>query len=448
MWPARPGKWRTRRRVWTAPIQAFKGVSLPSSVFGVTEEGAAHRVGVMPVLDRTGITERIRDMPSVQRATESYQDWRRERAMKRDVSQNILLPSSAQQHLEATDLQRQLGPAGRVLHNVPGYEPNVLSYATHLLRTGMGGVLEQIPEFRDRVAEMRAQGVNIDETAVDRLVAETMGLEQGPSAQVIDTVLGYRNGTLDPEVAHRIELAGQFEGPAIAEIERQKLERGQLNPEQTGQVPMPSRVDAITGAIQDRIDTLNQELEGRTVGGEYQPGLRAKRAQAQAQVPEVDLPRLAGYRAQAAARRHGAVEQEAVLAGRQAEVAGRQAERAAEQAQRATDRTLAGRAVADGGAATAVRVRGPLPAGVDADPARDGTVRAGARSDGANRAHRPRERVPVGRADRPAARRGRHPRCRAGRASCRGGGGAGGGRRRAGRSGAGPYLHRSGATGG
>lgn len=327
-------------RVWTAPLKLAKGVELPRFL-GTTAEGARRRVGLKPILDRTGVTRAVMEQPQVAAAAERFGDWRAERAMKRAFRQEQLLPGAAEVHQRASDIQRDLGPAMKVL----GEDPTLM-YATHLLTTGMRGVLDVIPRFEERVAALRAAGRDIPpdllENAVDRVVAESFGLTQGPAREVTQTVLDYHHGTLDPVVRERIDRAMEMERRPIEELQEQKIAREQLHPEQVGNVPMEHRVEAITGRTRERIQTLKEELEGYDVRGEHVPGLLDELAAAQAQVPRVDLPALAGQRQQAASRRAGATEAEASLAARQAEAAYREAERAAGQADRARAATLQG----------------------------------------------------------------------------------------------------------
>jgi hypothetical protein len=319
-------------RVWTAPLKLARGVELPK-LFGVTEEGAAHRVGLKPVLDATGVTRAVMETPVVAEQAERFRDWRAQRAHRADFRQSFLLPGSAEVHLQSSDLQRDLGPAAKVLGNDP-----VLTHATLLLHSGLEGVVGLVPEIERRAAE-----AGLPPTAVDQALARTFGMTQGPAREVIDTVAAYRDGTLDPAIRQRIDRAREFIRRPIGQLEEVKVERGQLHPEQRLNEPMPSRIEALTEPLRQRIEALREEVEGRTTPtGEQIPGLRQQVAQAQAAVPEPNLPQLVGQRARAAARREGAVEAEATLAGRQAEQSYRQAAAVGEQADRARAATLQG----------------------------------------------------------------------------------------------------------
>lgn len=324
-------------RVWAAPVKLATGVELPTQIFGRTAEGAPRRFGIKPVLDRTGITERVMQTPRVAEAAEKFTDWRAERKMRRTFRQEQLLPPSAEIHIQATDLQRDLGPAEKVLGS-----DLTLMHATNLLRTGLADTLDLVPRLEAQLEQELPGTVNAAEREARRntVLAETFGLPQGPTPEVIKTVLDYQHGTLDPTTKARIDTALELVGTPVDILERRKIERGQLNEQQTGQVPMESKVQAITAASYERAQALRDELEGRDVGGKHVPGLREEAAAAQAQVPQADLPRLAGQLQ--AARRAGAVESEATLAGQRAERGYAQAETVAQQGDRARLATLRG----------------------------------------------------------------------------------------------------------
>lgn len=288
-------------RVWTAPLSLLKGVDLPPSLFGTTDEGTPRQFGVKPLLDQTGVTQRITESPAGQAVGDAFTDWRDKRAMLKDTRETQLLPGSAQIHVLSTELNQMIAPARKIL----GDDAELMD-ANHLVRTGQTANLQVLSDLRGQIP---------DEQLAD-IAARTFGRERAPSERTIDVALDYANGTLDPALRARMDRAWGFQKRALDFVEQMKLEEGNLNPEQTGREPMQSKTAPIIGALQDRANQLRDEIHGARPGD---VGLAGEAAAARARIPEPDMAQLAGQRATAAARQAGVLEGERLVQERTAE---------------------------------------------------------------------------------------------------------------------------------
>lgn len=313
-------------RVWTTPLKAVTGFDLPARVFGTTEEGAAHRVGLIPALKSSGVLDRAANTDLGKAVTGYVGKKAADYALVSDVRDNFNRPGAAKALVAAHWIDHLIGAARRVV----GDDVDLM-HANQLLHGALHPVIEDARQFVARFPE-RADEV-WQQTFGRGIENEDGTFDRPPSDRTQQTVIDYVNGTLDAATRDKLDRSWEFQKKATDRLEKLKIEgNGRTTPLAEAQLrdePIQERIDYRMRALRDRAAQGRSVLYGDpNVPGDL--GLSGRLEAARAAVPVTPTADLVSETAQARARRAGALSGEQALLGKQADTAEAQAARLGE----------------------------------------------------------------------------------------------------------------------